>query len=429
MRNIVRFSLGQLSSLNNRMSLNPTDSKKNKSLALIEILVALPLFIYCVHLYSKWNEVPIHTDDIEVACLKYNQPLSDTISTWNPVAIITYEINTSKVLPGELRMGDIHVNFSNHWKPYNHYEYTNQRISRDTFVHDSIALHSDYWRISKLKRNIVEAKLNGASYNNYLNELTKIVSSHPNAFDNETINLQLESAYNYQKALLDSLSVFVQNDKTSWFNNPTEDLYALYYFHINCNWNITNHKDNEVGPYEINVPGAKKITFCGYKDHIYYLNYFFLKSTEDIVSFSDADVIKEVENPLVCPKWYSKFDISQSYFNVKLRCEAIDSVILKFNFVGATDFSEMIPKPDIIEMSSITFSDPQKIERIKKEGLQFHAHFKEKDGLQTIRLFAVTALLCVITPTLLMYLLSAIILAISSIRDLSHQKRQKKAAS
>lgn len=427
MRSPVRFNLGQMLSLNNKMSLNASDSNKSNLMTWINILVALPLFVYCLYLYSKWNEVPIHTDEIEVACLKYKQPASDSISDWTPVAEITYEINTSKKLPGLLRKGDIHVNFSNHWKPYKHY--ANSNISRDVFIRDSLALHSDFWRIAKLKKHIVEAKLNGTSYDNDLKELTKIVSSRYTKYDIDRINSQLKSAYQYQKTMLDSLSLLVKDDKTSWLNNPTKDLYALYYFHINCNWNITSHDDHTIDPDIQNLSDAKKITFCGYKGNNYYLNYFFLKSSEKPVSISDADMIQKVENPLNSPKWYSKFDISQSYFKVTLRCEAIDSVILKFNFVGATDFSEMTPKPDVIEMSSITFSDPYKIEQIKKNGLNFHAHFKEKDGLQTIRLFAITALMCVFTPTILMFLVSLVMLIISYIRNFRQYKRNKETTS
>ena len=84
----------------------------------------------------------------------------------------------------------------------------------------------------------------------------------------------------------------------------------------------------------------------------------------------------------------------------------------------------MIPKPDTIAMSSITFSDPKKIAQIKKNGLSFHAHFKEKDGLQTIRLFAVTALMCVFTPLLLMCLINVIILIIAGVTSISHHKKK-----
>ena len=148
-----------------------------------------------------------------------------------------------------------------------------------------------------------------------------------------------------------------------------------------------------------------------------------------MVGISDKDIIDKVENPLKCPKWNSKFNISQSYFNINLKCESVDSVILIFDFVGSTDFSQMIPKPDIIDMSSITFSDPKKIAQIKENGLTFHAHFKEKDGLQTIRLFAATALMCLFTPRLLMFLVNFIVLVISGIKHLHHHKANRGAGS
>ena len=88
MKNIFRSIWGNFSSMNDWMWMNVAESKKTKFRAVIELLVAVPLFIYCIHLYGRWNEVPVHTDEIEVACLMYNQPASDTVSEWRPVAKI-----------------------------------------------------------------------------------------------------------------------------------------------------------------------------------------------------------------------------------------------------------------------------------------------------------------------------------------------------
>lgn len=429
MRAIVRSCVGGLSSVNNWMRSTVSGSRKTRLEAIVELLVAIPVFITCLYYYGKWNEVPVHTDEIEVACLKFHQPEADTLSEWSPVAKITYEINTSKVRNSKLRAGDILLDFTDNWKPFLRYNPLNHNVSREEFIRDSIARQSDYWNLAKLKNNIVAAKVNGTPFENEKSELLGFFVNRPNQYDEDLIESQLEESATYQRELLDFLKLSVNDSITWWSNNPTTGFYALYYFRINCKWNISEHEDYDAEPYyglpKQSNSGARKISFFGYKDSTYYLNYFLLKLDEENAGFSDSVIVATVESPLVNPKWFSKFDISQSYFDIKLRCESVDSVVLKFDFVGATDFSEMIPKPDTIAMSSIIFSDPHKITQIKEKGLSFHAHFKEKDGTQTIRLFAITALMCVFTPILLMCLVNIIILLIAGIRKISHYKKRK----
>lgn len=428
MRNIFNAIRKHLSSFNDWMWLNVSESKKTRFRTVTDFLVALIVFITCLFLYGKWNDVPKHTDIIEVACLKYRQPLSDTISDWNPVAIITYEINTSKLLRPRLRAGDIHVSYKN-WKPYKRYDSLNLPVSRDTYVNDSLALHSDYWKLATLKRNTIAAIVSGKHSEDKMKELSNFISNRPNQFDEKSIHSQLESAVELQNRLLDSLKTYTKDSISWWIDNPTEDLYALFFFQINCRWNISEHKDYTSDPFRDDSSNAKAIGFWGYKDSAYYQNHYFLRLDKKRVDISDKDKIEGVDNPLISPKWYSMFDISQSYFDIALTSVSIDSVILKFDFVGATDFSEMNPKPDFIDMSSVSFSNPQKIEQIKKTGLVFHAHFKEKDGVQTIRLFAVTALMCVFTPKLLICIVNLIMLIIAGIRDCKLNKIKKKRKS
>lgn len=408
--------------------MNVSESKDTRFRTVIDFLVALTLFLTCLYLYSKWNDVPKHTDKIEVACLNYRQPLSDTISEWSPVAIIDYEINTSKLLRPELRAGDIHVKYKN-WKPYKRYDSLNHNISRDVYVRDSIALHSDYWRLATLERRYLSAELNGDIVEERAKDLWAFISKHPNQFDKEMIASQLESDVAYQNGLLNSLKSYTGDSISWWIDNPTEDLFALFFFQINCKWNISDHKDYTSDPFLDESNNAKAIGFWGYRDSTYYQNHYFLRLDKNKVGISDKEKVEGIDNPLVCPKWYSMFDISQSYFDISLTCVSIDSVVLKFDFVGATDFSEMRPKPDIVGMSSITFSNSQKIEQIKKNGLVFHAHFKEKDGIQTIRLFAVTAMMCVFTPKLLVCIVNLIMLIIAGIRDYRLKKTKKKESS
>ena len=338
-----------------------------------------------------------------------------------------------------MRAGDIHKEFD-HWMPQKTYNSSNG-LSRNLFIRDSIALNSDYWRVARLRKNIILAKLNGSSYNDDLNELSTILSSQSNDFNDKAFESHLDSSVEYQTELLklldedlreyyrDSLNLYAR-ERTIWLDNPTKGIYALYYFQMNSSWNISEHEVCSEGPIYMGSAGGRVITLCGYNDSTYYKKSYMLRTPDsNVTSFSDRQIIEAVKSPLEYPKWNSKFDISQSYFVVNLKCESIDSVRLTFDFVGATDFSEMIPEPDSINMSSITFSDPQKIMQIKEKGLKFHAHFKERDGLQTIRLFAVTALMCVFTPMLMIYVVNVIIIMISGIRGLGRFKKSEEETS
>ena len=68
-------------------------------------------------------------------------------------------------------------------------------------------------------------------------------------------------------------------------------------------------------------------------------------------------------------------------------------LILEIDFIGATDFSAMLPAPDEVSMSSVIFTDPNKIDQILHNGLKFHATFPEMQNKQTIRVFALTGVL------------------------------------
>ncbi len=111
---------------------------------------------------------------------------------------------------------------------------------------------------------------------------------------------------------------------------------------------------------------------------------------------------------LETPQWGRLEDISQAYISLKLKSNTIDSMHLCIDFVGATEFSKLVPEPDIIDMSCITYTDPAKIYKIRKQGgLKFHAIFKELQNLQQIRTFSVTAIMSAFVLVFVVFLISA----------------------
>lgn len=122
-----------------------------------------------------------------------------------------------------------------------------------------------------------------------------------------------------------------------------------------------------------------------------YLRYkFIVASTDTVTNF----VMHPNNQVFHNTKWWYPFDISQVYVHFTLRPHFVqDSVSLAFKFNGAVSFSEMVPKPDVVSMDGIIFTDAQKIKQLWKNGLWFHATFPQMNNLQTVRMFALTTLL------------------------------------
>lgn len=99
---------------------------------------------------------------------------------------------------------------------------------------------------------------------------------------------------------------------------------------------------------------------------------------------------------LIAPKWTTLADLSQSYYIFSLNSCTFDEMSLSISFIGATNFSRMIPEPDEVGMDCIKFSDPYKIEQIKEEGLKFHTEFSEMKNKQNVRNFALTSLMALV---------------------------------
>lgn len=107
-------------------------------------------------------------------------------------------------------------------------------------------------------------------------------------------------------------------------------------------------------------------------------------------------LISQINGVLGTPHWLLLSDLSQAYYKFDIHTDTVNELTLAIDFVGATDFSRMKPEPDNIGMSSISFTDLDKIEQIKKDGLMFHAEFKEMKNKQNVRNFILTSLMALI---------------------------------
>lgn len=115
------------------------------------------------------------------------------------------------------------------------------------------------------------------------------------------------------------------------------------------------------------------------------------------VAFVDSGQNKPIEIPsspsLTEPSILSLYDISQSYFRFTIDVPAEQNgAKLEFDFGGATEFSGIYPKPDVITMSSITYTDLNKLSYICDNGLWLHAKFNQMENIQILRMFIITTL-------------------------------------
>lgn len=96
----------------------------------------------------------------------------------------------------------------------------------------------------------------------------------------------------------------------------------------------------------------------------------------------------------VKPAIYTPYDISQGYFHYKLDFPTTKrhASTVEINFGGASEILGISPQPDSITFNSIIFNSPQKIDEIRKNGLSFHAQFRQLENLQVLRMFVITTI-------------------------------------
>ena len=155
---------------------------------------------------------------------------------------------------------------------------------------------------------------------------------------------------------------------------------------IGANYSIHKHYENK--PYSI-IESYTAIVAD--KDH----DQFFTKKGE--ANFNDGLLGN-------MPGWFTLHDISQGYYNIELHTASIDSIHLTIDFVGAVSLWPSV-EPDEMRGTSISYTDPLKILKIRNEGLLLYIESKELANKQTIRVFAVTALLSGLVIILITFLI------------------------
>ncbi len=174
-------------------------------------------------------------------------------------------------------------------------------------------------------------------------------------------------------------------------------------------------------------------------DHYYHVSEFF---NQENLSFSPsrwATMYKHYDegriswsiqpsflriHPVASPSWFDLCDFSQARFHIGINTMTIDSLKLKFDFRSATDFYPIDIEPDEIGSNYMVFSNPDKIQQIKEDGLTFYANFKELINKQLVRTFVITALLSGLLIIMLTFIILGAYRSYKTIRNYNNKNTE-----
>lgn len=290
-------------------------------------------------------------------------------------------------------------------------------FSHETFWKDSLGnfdnhnvVKNDFIRINRVADSLVAA---GSEL--MISEHNKYFSKHELPAN---INYRKLFPYNYSSELEAYYKTF------EWYSQTHHIEYNMSkpVFFYKASQTIRNKLKNKTLKI---FPGYNTDKWYLYKDstsssfgiNIRYANIYSLETGDDKMSqtgfvsgVSDAGMVFRDPHDLALgdPGWFTLEDISQAYCKFNLKSETIDSMYLRIDFVGATNFSTIDPVPDDITMSSIAYKDQEKIKRIKDRGLYFHVKFSEFENRQNVRMFFLTAIMSALFTIFIGFLVLAL---------------------
>lgn len=412
--------------------------------SLFEIVIYLICLWFCVDLFIDFNRIPnsyiileadklndsrfIRIDSVDYSFINIKH---ERFTMFFQVA--NFEVNipmNTYQTPNNQQESDVTaVIYQTYWLPsYIHDERNDGRLKLDTdfcpywyCVNDKAAqnsnLHIDdymehsnsfYDEIDEIQTLYNEVNDNS---NDILHELNECKEMLP-----DTLSSEMKQFYHIKlySNVIDNNSNYVKPD-TSWTNiidntsfldtilyddqnkelfncyryysltNGSEQIDSLFFYYSEL-FHSSNYSDEMINDY---------LQLC--KDSGIDENFIrserASKKNGVSVSFIENNDIWKKKISTGIPSLFDRYDISQGWYSFFLNTSTLDSINLTINFGGATDFYPMKIEPDEIGSNYIKYTDQVKLLKIRAEGLKFYAKFKEMENKQTIRCFAVTALI------------------------------------
>lgn len=354
--------------------------------SIIEIIIYTLIFSFCLYLYHRWYDVPRKNVYIRVENLGTKVSIDSLHDYCNlyytlPMTKNQNDIDERISMYGENAMATVRASFYT-YKPHNfRFLLRPSQIFIDSIKKDYKQFSHDDFEFKSNKSFIQFYERVNPTAAMALNNSVLLITGEVN-----------EAMKRYSYKQIDSLRKEYQNYM------PLEDGYKLRYIYSEIDAEgLELSKSRKSFQSQLSNAGikngrifAENYAVTNTPFYIYELN---MSPNKSLWSFLKRCVPFTRSAPNEKPSIFTKEDISQAYISLKLESVTIDSINLKFDFVGATDFSRMNPEPDEIGFNYIEFRDPQKIAQISLNGLTFLARFKDLEGLQQIRLFTVTAIM------------------------------------
>lgn len=193
-----------------------------------------------------------------------------------------------------------------------------------------------------------------------------------------------------------------QSTKPNYSGQLIEDLkFKTDSFLVFCDFENA-YEDADIINYEIFLAYDKEISLIGNEAY----NYPFGLILSNYKLFS----------------YLSPIDISKLYYEIYVLKptnvpEKENISAFSVDFMGHTEFSEMSPTPDYIDLSSIKFNTEDKLNQLNFNGVYFHAKLTDNETVQNTRIFIITALMSGLFAYWATLFYSLIITIVNSIRN------------
>lgn len=349
-------------------NLYPEDPIKLHSV--VEMIIFALIFGVCLYLFVRWNTIPVRDVVIRVEHIspELDSAYQKSCSIRMTIPMTSQDDFVQDTVPLTILSG--RYDKKSVQNSFAYISFINDSLRHNKNSHNAIRITPDYKAVEFVESFCLTSYDYYKVYSNLANDLDSLYDAQIK-IDNSQIGKPLRYIWCEQTMPYGGYNknVFHSQDLTH-----KSDSYGLTSYHI------AKTSNNRFFTYAIGTGE--------YASSVYTLK---MDSGTHWYDFMDAPFC--AGTPMETPKWGRLEDISQAYYNLKIKSATTDSINLKIDFVGVTDFSYMDPMPDKVTMSSIEFNDPVKIFKIRADGLRFHAHFKELDNWQVIRQFSVTAIM------------------------------------
>lgn len=342
-----------------------------KTYSIVEIVIVIAIFVGCLRLFVLWYRVPereivINVEDLDKNYTNQLTPGFDINPESKYCNIYYKEQQTLDERKIDSLKEDLAIHFHK-YKPYYKYrDFRNNHVMSKTFKKYLNKYGDDF-----------EFK-NPQALSNFI--LEEGGNGDAQFFEkNKHLFVYLEGKY------IDSLRMSCKN----YFADNSDINYVKYsrkekfdsYSTKTSDFEATSTTYGRTGFCEGEIWSEMFLLFS---KESFYSHFFINKSLFPLFSS-----YFHTEAPSILTTW----DISQSYYKFQVNSVTVDSMNIKIDFKGASEFSQICPEPDEIGLSYISYSNPNKISLLKQDGIEFFVKFKDLEGVQQIRLFAMTGIM------------------------------------